>query len=253
MIINSLDNDKASGPYSIPTEVLKIIKQNICYPLKEIINISFATGTYPDKLKMAKVIPVYKNKGDQLLVSNYRPISLLSKINKIFEKLVYSRLYSFLNLHNCIYEFNYNLVSVLITQNHALFSLTEEIRKALDSNNFACGIFIDLQKAFDTVDHQILLRKLEHYGIRGIANDWFKSYLLNRQQFVSINGFDSKKQKIKLGVPQGSVLGPLLFLIYINDLHQSVKFSTTRHFADDTNLLIIDKTIKKIRKRLILT
>ena len=249
MIINSLDNGKASGPYSIPTEFLKIIKQNICFPLKEIINMSFATGSYPDKLKMAKVIPVYKNKGDQLLVSNYRPISLLSNINKIFEKLVYSRLYSFLNLHNCIYELQFGFRTNHST-NHALFSLTEEIRKALDSNNFACGIFIDLQKAFDTVDHQILLRKLEHYGIRGIANDWFKSYLLNRQQFVSINGFDSKKQNIKLGVPQGSVLGPLLFLIYINDLHQSVKFSTTHHFADDTNLLIIDKTIKQIQKKI---
>ena len=249
MIINSLKSSKASGPYSIPTEILKIIKQNICYPLKEIINMSFATGVYPDKLKIAKVIPIYKNKGDELLVSNYRPISLLSNINKIFEKLVYSRLYSFFNLHNCIYELQFGFRANHST-NHALFSLTEEIRKALDNNNFACGIFIDLQKAFDTVDHKILLRKLEHYGIRGIANGWFKSYLSNRQQFVSINGYDSKKQNVKFGVPQGSVLGPLLFLIYINDLHFAMKFSTTHHFADDTNLLIIDKTMKKNQKKI---
>ncbi len=249
MIINSLQSGKASGPYSIPTEILQTIKQNICYPLKEIINMSFATGVYPDKLKIAKVIPIYKNKGDQLLVSNYRPISLLSNINKIFEKLVYSRLYSFFNLHQCIFELQFGFRANHST-NHALFSLTEEIRKALDNSNFACGIFIDLQKAFDTVDHQILLSKLEHYGIRGIANGWFKSYLSNRQQFVSINGFDSKKQKMKLGVPQGSVLGPLLFLIYINDLHHALKFSTIHHFADDTNLLIADKTIKKIQKKI---
>ena len=160
IIIDSLENNKATGPHSIPTEILKLIKPNLCHPLKEIINLSFATGKYPDKLKIAKVIPIFKNKGDQLAVSNYRPISLLSNINKIFEKLVYSRLYSFLQLHNCIYELQFGFRAKHST-NHALFSLTEMIRDALDNGNFACGIFIDLQKAFDTVDHQILLKKLE--------------------------------------------------------------------------------------------
>ena len=130
-----------------------------------------------------------------------------------------------------------------------MFSLTETIREALENNNFACGIFIDLQKAFDTVDHEILLKKLEHYGIRGLANNWFKSYLTNRQQFVSINGFNSKKQIMKFGVPQGSVLGPLLFLIYINDLHKAIKFSTVHHFADDTNLLVTGKNLAVIQKQ----
>ena len=118
------------------------------------------------------------------------------------------------------------------------------IREALDSSNFACGIFIDLQKAFDTVDHHILLKKLEHYGIRGLANNWFKSYLSNRKQFVTINGFNSSKQTLKYGVPQGSVLGPLLFLIYINDLHQAVKFSDVHH-SDDTNLLLVGPKLNK--------
>ena len=247
-IIDSLENSKATGPHSIPTEIFKIIKFNICLPLKELINMSFATGVYPDKLKIAKVIPIFKNKGDQLLVSNYRPISLLSNINKIFEKLVYSRLYSFLNLHNCIFELQFGFRAKHST-NHALFSLTEMIREALDNSNFACGIFIDLQKAFDTVDHQILLKKLEHYGIRGLANDWFKSYLLNREQFVSINGFNSKNQIMKYGVPQGSVLGPLLFLIYINDLHKAIKHSSVHHFADDTNLLVAGKNLQEIQKQ----
>ena len=217
--------------------------------MKEIINMSFATGVYPDKLKIAKVIPIFKNKGDQLIVSNYRPISLLSNINKIFEKLVYSRMYSFLNLHNCIFELQFGFRAKHST-NHALFSLTEMIREALDNSNFACGIFIDLQKAFDTVDHHILLNKLDHYGIRGLANNWFKSYLSNRQQFVSINGFNSKKQTMKYGVPQGSVLGPLLFLIYINDLHKAIKFSSVHHFADDTNLLVVGKNLLDIQKQI---
>ncbi len=217
--------------------------------MKEIINISLSTGIYPDKLKIAKVIPIFKNKGDQLLVSNYRPISLLSNINKIFEKLVYSRVYSFLNLHNCIYELQFGFRAKHST-NHALLSLTEMIRFALDNSNFACGIFIDLQKAFDTVDHKILLKKLEYYGIRGLANKWFESYLSNRQQFVSINGFKSKNQTMKYGVPQGSVLGPLLFLVYINDLHKAIKFSTVHHFADDTNLLVTGKHLEEVQKQI---
>ena len=246
-IINSLENGKASGPNSIPSEIFKLIKANICHPLTELINMSFATGEYPDKLKVAKVVPVFKNKGDYLQVSNYRPISLLSNINKVFEKLVYSRVYSFLDLHNVIYDLQFGFRAGHST-NHALISLTEKVREALDSSNFACGIFIDLQKAFDTVHHDILLSKLNHYGIRGIANNWFRSYLLNRQQFVSINGFDSSMKTMDYGVPQGSVLGPLLFLIYINDLNNAIKFCITHHFADDTSLLYSNRSLKRIQK-----
>ena len=107
---------------------------------------------------------------------------------------------------------------------------------------------MDLQKAFDTVDHQIVLAKLNHYGIRGVTNDWFKSYLSNPSQYVSINGYDSRLAAINFGVPQGSVLGPLLFLLYINDLNQAIKFCKVHHFADNTNLLCLGNSIKKLNK-----
>ena len=127
---------------------------------------------------------------------------------------------------------------------HALVNITENTRKALDGRNIGCGIFVDLQKAFDTVDHQILLTKLIH----GVSNDWFKFYLSNRNQYDSINGFDSGVAAINCGVPQGSVIGPLLFLLYINDLNQTIKFCKAHHFGDGTNLLCMSNYIKKLNR-----
>ena len=131
---------------------------------------------------------------------------------------------------------------------YALISLTENIRKNLDEGNIDCGIFFDLQKAFDTVEHDIFLSKLQHYVIRGLVNEWFKSYLSNRKQYVSINGYDSNLADVKFGVPQGSVLGPLLFLVYINDLNQALKFCKVHHFADDTNLIHFSKSVYRLNK-----
>ena len=239
--IYSLISNKSSGPYSIPTKILQLVKNDIAKPLSDIINLSFSTGQFPSKLKTAKVIPIFK-KDSPLECSNYRPISLLSNIDKIFEKLMYSRVIKFLEKSNCIYP--------LHSTNDTLINITENIRSALDNGKFACGIFVDLQKAFDTVDHAILLKKLDHYGIRGIGNSWFKSYLGNRSQFVSISGFDSMLKSIIHGVPQGSVLGPLLFLLYINDLHDAIKYSMVHHFADDTNLLLFDNTLKSLQKKI---
>ena len=173
------------------------------------------TGVFPSVLKTAKVVHVFK-KDSKLDYSKYRLISLLSNMGKILEKLMYKRLYTFLNNNN-IYSLQFGFRQQYSTS-HVLTNITENIRKALDDGNIDCGIFVDLQKAFDIVDHQILLAKLNHYGIRGVSNDWFKSYLSNRSQYVSITGYDSGPAAINCGVPQGSVLGHLLFLLYINDL-----------------------------------
>ena len=172
---------------------------------------------------------------------------MLSNIEKILEKLMYKRLYAFLDYNNIIYDLQFGFRQQYSTS-HALINITENISKALDDGNIGCGVFVDLQKAFDTVDHQILLAKLNHYGIRGVSNDWFKSYLSNRSQYVSINGYESGLAAINCGVPQGSVLGPLLFLLYINDLNQAIKFCKVHHFADDTNLLCLSNSIKKLSK-----
>jgi hypothetical protein len=128
--------------------------------------------------------------------------------------------------------------------------MTETIRSALDSGNVTCGVFVDFQKAFDTVNHEILLQKLEHYGFRGVINQWFRSYLTDRSQKVVINGIESDNKIMHHGVPQGSVLGPILFLIYINDLHNCIKHSVTYHFADDTNLLNISKDYKTLQRKI---
>ena len=160
--------------------------------------------------------------------------------------MIYKRIYSFIEKNKCLYSLQFGFRAKHSTT-HSLINITEKIRFALDHNKVACGIFVDLQKAFDTVNHEILLDKLNHYGFRGIINDWFRSYLHERKQKVCINGFESEIKTIHHGVPQGSVLGPILFLLYINDLHKCINFSETFHFADDTNLLNVSDDYKTLQ------
>ena len=148
---------------------------------------------------------------------------------------MYKRLYAFLNKNNVMYNLQFGFRQQYSTS-HALINITENIRKALNDGNVGCGVFVDFQKAFDTVDHQILLSKLNHYGIHAVSNDWFKLYVSNCNQYISINGYESGLAALNSGIPQGSVLGPLLFLLCINCLNQAIKFCKVHHFADDTNL-----------------
>ena len=245
-IISILNPSKSVGPNSIPIKLLKVIGSSISPLLALLVNQSFQSGTFPDKLKIARVISLFK-KGNPELPSNYRPISLLPIFSKIFEKLMYRRLYRFLEIHKVLYSLQFGFQENH-SIDHALVSLTEAVRNTLDNKRFGCGIFIDLQKAFDTVNHAILLSKLEHYGVRGCALEWFRSYLSDRNQYVSVNGSNSKLLSITCGVPQGSVLGPLLFLIYINDLpnaSQKLKFYL---FADDTNIYFESSDLSNLIK-----
>ena len=245
-LINILNPSKSVGPNSIPIKLVKIIGDWVSPLLALLVNQSFQSGIFPDKLKIAKVISLFK-KGNPELPSNYRPISLLSIFSKIFEKLMYKRLYKFLEIHNILYSLQFGFQENH-SIDHALVSLTEAIRNTLDNKRLGCGIFIDLQGAFDTVNHRILLSKLEHYGIRGCALEWFRSYLTDRKQYVSVNGSNSNLLSITCGVPQGSVLGPLLFLIYINDLPNASKKLTFYLFADDTNIYYESKDLSNLTK-----
>ena len=232
--INNLEQNKSPGHDEFTAKFLKISHDIISPILCDIFNICMKKGEYPNLLKIAKVLPIFK-KGSKSQVSNYRPISVLSCINKIFEKILAKRIYSFLEKHQTLYEFQFGFRTGHSTT-HALIEISDRLKLALNSNKMMCGLFLDLSKAFDTVNHKILLSKLDHYGIRGPAYNLLKSYLSNRKQYVKIGKHKSELREIKCGVPQGSVLGPLLFILYINDLHKSCDSGKIRIFADDTTV-----------------
>ena len=192
-------------------------------------------------MKLANVLPLFKS-GDPLLFNNFRPVSLLCVLSKVFEKVMYSRLNNFLEQQKILIK-NQFAFRKYHSSYMALMIMMDEIIKALNNDDCVVGIFLDFSKAFDTVNHDILLDKLCHYGVRDNALDWFRSYLSGRRQFVTYNGVSSSIKTITCGVPQGSILGPLLFLLYINDLYNVCSTSVPLLYADDTNLFYRGKDI----------
>ena len=197
--------------------------------LSHIINCSLLSGIVPSKLKIAKVIPIFKN-GHREDMYNYRPISILPCFSKNVEKIIANRLLSFLLKYNILYDHQFGFIPGKNTT-HAILSLVDYLINSFEDNKLTCGIFLDISKAFDTIEHNILLNKLYKYGIRGNMLDWFMNYLSNRYQFVSINNTSSSFLGIECGVPQGSIIGPILFILYINDLPRVSSLFKTRQSA----------------------
>ena len=233
-VINSLTNKSSVGIDGISTILLKCIAPSIIKPLTLITNQIMKTGIFPNKLKLAKVIPIYK-KDDPTQVTNYRPISLLPVLSKVIEKTIAKQLSGYFEDNKLFNQNQYSFRPGHSTE-HAALELVDKITSQMDNNETPINIFLDLSKAFDTIDHNILLDKLKYYGLDDIAIKLFRSYLTNRYQYVQIENAKSQLLEINTGVPQGSILGPLLFIIYINDISQSSDKFDFIVYADDTTL-----------------
>jgi hypothetical protein len=232
-IIRSFESKSSSDLDGISTKLLKFIAIEISFPLYHIFNLSLSTGNFPSKLKKSRIVPIFKA-GDCENCDNYRPISLLSTLSKILEKIVQKKLVNHLESNNLLYKHQYGFIRGKCTE-YNLLHVTNKITEALNDGKYCVGIFLDLKKAFDVCSHQILLQKLEKgFGIRGSALQWFRNYLGGREQVVDVNGSLSQPRDINISVLQGSILGPILFLCYINDL-PSVTNLDTFLFADDTS------------------
>ena len=243
----SLKTNRSAGYDDISYNVVKNCFGelcDLCDPLLHIFNLSYSSGIFPDSLKIGKVTPKYKA-GNSSDLDNYRPISVLLCFSKILERIIYNIVYTYLQKNKILYCKQFGFQAGHFTD-HAIIQLLNQIYENFEENKYTLGVFIDLSKAFDTVDHKRLLSKLEIHGINGNMLKWFESYLTNRKQYIQID----KETKIALqdvtcGAPQGLMLGPLLFLIYVNDLQYASNLIEPIMFADDTNLFYAERDKKK--------
>ena len=243
-VIFSLKNASA-GWDEIPTLVAKKCVYSWLKPLTYLINRSFTEGVFPEELKLARVVPILKA-GDPSQIANYRPISVLTFFSKVFKKIMYNCILKFMDENHVFYEHQYGFRQIYSTQ-QAIITLVDKNTTSLDNSDII-SVFLDLKKAFDTVDHHILLKKLYAYGIRGHIIKWFESYLYDRSQYVIYNNEYSETHPIKCGVPQRSILGPLLFNIYVNDICNISNFLFNIMYADDTSVLLSGDVKNKVSK-----
>ena len=233
-IIDRLKPKTSCGRDNMSNKLLKYVKSEITPYLTLFINQSINTGIFPSKLKLAKVLPIHK-KDDKSCLENYRPISILPSVSKVFERVIHNQLYEYFDSNNLLYHGQYGFKNNHSTELAALETL-DRIITAMDENKIPLNIYLDLSKAFDTLDHNILIKKLEHYGVHGHSLQLLHSYLYHRQQYVVFNDKVSELLPITTGVPQGSILGPFLFIIYVNDLVNACNIFKPVVYADDTNL-----------------
>ena len=242
--IMSLKVDKSA--LDIPRKCIKLAVNHIYEALSMVFNQSLLQGIFPENFKVSKVTPIDKG-GEEMDPFNYRPISTLSALSQMFEKLICKQLVNYLEKHEILYKFQFGFRKGHSTS-QAIAEIADNLRNAIDNNLYSCGVFLDFSKAFDTVNHTILLKKMERYGIRGVSLQFFANYVANRQQYVQMGNTVSAEQTMTCRIPKGSSLGPVLFLIYINDLPNCSSALTFRIFADDTNVFVSARDLKTLEK-----
>ena len=238
----------SSGVDGISNSLLKRLIEVIKRPLCSIINHSLLDGEFPDLMKLVKIIPLHKG-GELQLPDNYQPISLLPVLSKVLEHVIYDQTIKYLENNSVLYARQYGFRKFHSTSD-AVMNLVGEVLTGFERDNMILGVFIDLRKAFDTVSHSLILEKLSKIGVNDVELKWFESYLSIHRQWLALNHYVSDTVPMTVGVPQGALLGVLLFQLIINDMYQSIRYSTSILYADDTTLLLSGRSLKYLKIKL---